>query len=230
MSIDTKPRLAIVPARGGSKRIKRKNIRHFNGVPIIIRTLETIKNSGLFGTIHVSTEDKEIFNLVESAGFPPGFLRPTELADDHTPVADVLIDVVNKTCSSNAFGSIALIFPTAVFLTSNILSKAMTKFESLPIGSEMVSVSQFPVPVEWCYRRSAGGELFAREPDKLMQRSQDLENSFYESGQFVFYDQVTIGSMIAGEKQTRLFGFEMEGHVVDIDTEADWRLAEKLLA
>ena len=118
-------RLAIIPARGGSKRILNKNIKNFCGKPIISYIIETASNTNLFSKIHISTEDKEIFNLVSSMGLVPDFERPKNLADDHTPLMPVIKYVVEKYKKINqTYEEVWLLFPCSPLITESDLNGA----------------------------------------------------------------------------------------------------------
>lgn len=222
-------RLAVVPARGGSKRLPRKNIKMIGGSPSIIHVLNTIAKTKLFDEIHVSTEDHEISSLVSEFGYGPVFMRPNSLAEDDVPIADVLEFVTEEYAKIGfSFSTVAIIFPTALFLDAVELEDAIKKFELLPgEGREMLSVQRYPVPVEWSYQLNRNGELIAKNPEKLKLQSQLLDDSFYESGQFVLYDEVRI-AIGKSEQQYQKYGYELESFAVDIDDERDWELAKRL--
>ena len=222
-------RLAIVPARGGSKRLPRKNIKMIGGRPSVIHVLNTIAETELFHEIHVSTEDHEILSLVSEFGYDPGFMRPKSLAEDDVPIADVLKFVTEEYAKIGfSFSTTAIIFPTALFLDAVELEDAVAKFELLPgEGREMLSVQRYPVPVEWSYNLDTNGELIAKNPEKLKLQSQLLDDSFYESGQFVLYDEARI-SIGTGKHHYKKYGYELASFAVDIDNERDWELAERL--
>ena len=117
-----KKRLAIIPVRGGSKRIIRKNVKPFLGKPIILMVLDQVSASNLFTEIHVSTEDKEISELVSKAGYQPRFSRDASLAGDETPLSDVLKSVLKEYHKiGESFETIALIFATAVLIDHHVL-------------------------------------------------------------------------------------------------------------
>lgn len=221
-------RLLIVPARGGSQRIARKNIKNFLGKPAILRVLSQAKLAGVFDKIHVSTEDTEIFEIVSQAGYKPDFPRSFELAGHDIPVADVVEFVVEEyQRRDNFFDTIVLAFPTAFMTTAKIFVDAIETFEDLPAASQLISVSRFAVPIEWAYDMASDGELKARQPEKLTHRSQDLRKTFHETGQFVIYDTL---SVFRSNGTNRKFGFDAGGLSIDIDDEDDWNLAEQILS
>ena len=221
-------RLVIIPARGGSKRIPRKNIKEFLGKPIIVRVLEEIAKSGLFDHIHVSTEDPEICKVVTNAGFAPPFSRPIDLAGDFTPLSDVLQSVVSQyRVRGIIFDTIALVFATAVMLDARTLKNAVKFYEAdgIQTNSQLISVSKYPVPIEWAMRMDSSGALIPVDKHALATRSQDLKSAWYETADFVLYREVGIlSNNIHAERR----GFEIPHIPVDVDTMDDRLLAEQL--
>lgn len=217
-------RLAVIPARGGSKRIPRKNIKPFYGKPIILRVLDEISSSGLFDEIHVSTEDDEIRDIVSEAGFSPKFLRAPSLSGDYVPLADVLASVIHEYGAlGESFNTIAMIFATAVLLDRDTLVKAVSEFERGDRMIQMISVAKYPVPIEWAMRMGEGGLLDPVDAVKLSMRSQDLADAWFETADFVLYSEQSI---LSHNVNSRRRGFRVPHIPVDIDTEADWQTAE----
>jgi len=219
-------RLAIIPARGGSKRIPRKNIKPFYGRPIILRVLDEVSSSGLFDEIHVSTEDAEIGEVVSAAGFPPKFQRSQALSGDFVPLRDVLTSVVRQYKELGiSFDTIAMIFATAVLLDRDTLASAINQFETGDTNVQMISVAKYPGPIEWAMRKDENGTLEPVNREKLSMRSQDLPDAWYETADFVLYNENGILSSSTCSKRR---GFELPYIPVDIDTLHDWLLAEIL--
>ena len=219
-------RLAIIPARGGSKRIPRKNIKTFFGKPIILRVLDEVSASGFFGEIHVSTEDREITEIVSRAGYPPRFQREPELSGDDMPLSGVLRSVVSRYKDlGESFDTIALIFATAVLLDRRTLSSAVSRFEKGDTSVQMVSVAKYPVPVEWAMRMDEAGMLDPLKREKLGIRSQDLLEAWYETADFVLYDEQSIFS---NDVHSPKRGFAIPYMSVDIDNHEDWELTRRI--
>lgn len=221
-------RLVIIPARGGSKRIPRKNIKEFQGKPIIVRVLEEVSKSGLFDYVHVSTEDSEISEVVSRAGFAPPFRRPPELAGDFTPLSDVLQSVVAEYRAQGIiFDTIALVFATAVMLKAKTLQDAVRLYEidGLTTTSQLISISKYPAPIEWAMRMDSSGVLSPIDKQGLLIRSQDLKSAWYETADFVLYSEAGI---FTNDIHAERKGFEVTHIPVDIDTIDDWRFAEQL--
>ena len=148
-------RLAVIPARGGSKRIPDKNIRNFCGRPMLAHILSAANASGLFTTIHVSTDSQRIRDVAGKIGSPPDFLRPDELARDDTPIMPVLRYVLEEYANRGLhFDEVWLLMACAPLIEASDLISASTF--SQKVGSEhpLVAVSEYPVPIEWAFKRS----------------------------------------------------------------------------
>ena len=184
-------RLAIIPARGGSKRIKNKNIINFLGMPMIGYTLRACRESGLFDKIHVSTDSDTIKKTSENLGFSVDFMRAPELADDHTPLMPVLHSVVREYAKlGQDFDTVSMIMPCAPLLEASDLIQAYRVFEQHRPRKPLMAVAPFPVPVEWAYKRLENGELVPVTPGAYAIRSQDLGKKYYDTGTFYFYEEI----------------------------------------
>lgn len=180
--------IAILPARSGSKRIKNKNIVDFCGKPIIAYALEAASKSQLFDKIHVSTDSNEIKNIVESLGYPVEFMRPSELSDDIVGTIPVLQWVLNEYSSRNETYEVVFnIMPAAPFLKPDDLTEAYELYLKHNKKHPLHVVSEFPVPIEWAYRRDEEGMLEPVQPGAYAIRSQDLEKAYYETGPFSIF-------------------------------------------
>ena len=219
-------RIAIMPARGGSKRIPRKNIVPFCGKPLMVHCLDAAKESGLFDEIHVSTDDAEIFAVAEAHGFPPGFLREAALADDFTPIRPVLRWVMDRFAArGRKFDVCCLLFPTAPLIEASDLKAASGLLDHSGGALPVMAVSRFPCPVEWAFRRAEDGALTEVTPGKSEIRSQDLEEAWYDSGTFSFFPAETLRK----DGAAGFLGYPLARHkAVDIDTPEDLDLAERL--
>ena len=184
-----KKRLAIIPARGGSKRIIRKNIKTFLGKPIILRVLDQVSASNLFTEIHVSTEDKEISGLVSKAGYQPRFSRDASLAGDETPLSDVLKSVLKEYHKiRESFETIALVFATAVLIDHHVLERAMEEFDKGDTSVQLLSVAKYPAPIEKAMRMGSDNKLFPANLKSIALQSNNLSEAYFETGDFVIYD------------------------------------------
>lgn len=215
--------VAIITARGGSKRIPRKNIRDFCGKPIMAYSIEAALKSGLFSEVMVSTDDEEIAQIAIQYGAKVPFYRSEATSNDFAGTGDVLKEVIAEYRKrGQEFDFMCCIYPTAPFVTAEKLQGA---FNTL-IEKEADCVSpytrfSFP-PQRGYYIRD--GKLKAVDPDKLPCRSQDLEPIFHDVGQFYFYRMSTFG---VGKKPYVHIPLEIsDTEVQDIDNYEDWEIAE----
>ena len=214
--------LAIVPARGGSKRIPRKNIRPFLGRPILARVVETLLASGCFAEVMVSTEDDEIAAVARSAGAAVPFRRSRENANDTATTAAVLLEVL--AAYERSFASFCCVYPTAVFVTPEVVERGYELLQASGADT-VIPVLRFSFPIQRAFRVQQG-ELKMFQPEHMSTRSQDLEPAYHDAGQFYwartarFLEQKTLYA----RKAVPLVLDEMQAH--DIDSEEDWRIAE----
>ncbi|WP_045226161.1 pseudaminic acid cytidylyltransferase [Methyloterricola oryzae] len=221
-------RLAVIPARGGSARIPRKNIRLFAGRPIIAHSIEAALSAGLFDRVMVSTEDTEIAQVAQHWGAEIPFMRPPSLADAHTGTHAVVRQAVQWHLEhSQPVEHACCIYATAPFVRAQDLSEAYRKL--VESGKSFVfSVTQFEFPIQRALSLSRDGAVHALYPQFRETRSQDLEPAWHDAGQFYW------GTAGAWLDNTALFspaslGFALPSHrVQDIDTEEDWQRAEVL--
>jgi N-acylneuraminate cytidylyltransferase len=179
-------RLAVIPARGGSKRIPDKNIRPFLGKPIIAYSLSAACESGLFDMIHVSTESDKIRAVVEGLGYAVDFCRDPALADDHTGVMPVLEWVVRRYLDrGKAFRDVCLLMACAPMIEASDLVAAARSYE-LCGCQPLLAVASYPAPPQQALQRGPNGRLASERPDLFKRRSQDLEPMVYDSGTFLF--------------------------------------------
>lgn len=218
-------RLAIIPARGGSKRIPHKNVKPFLGKPIIAYSIEAALGSGLFDEVMVSTDDEQIAETARHYGASVPFMRSAATADDYATLADVIDEVLARYKESGVvFDSFCCILATAPLLRPVRLGEAFRMLESERFDS-VFPVLRFSYPVQRCLRMEEG-RIGMVWPEYARSRSQDLEPRYHDSGQFY--------CMWTEEfrKQKRLFAANSgavvlsEMEVQDIDTEEDWTLAE----
>lgn len=223
-------RIAIIPARGGSKRIPDKNIRDFCGKPMIAYVLETAKESGLFDLIHVSTENKRIIQLVEDLGFPVDFERPKDLADDQTPIMPVLKYVTERYLAlGKNFDQVCLLMACSPLLEPTDLDEAAKLFEKIGGTKTILAVAPFPVPIEWSFERSDSGVLFPVQPGKFAIPSQEMKTKYYDAGAFAFFSVHRVLKAKGAGDDTNFVGYILPRYkAIDIDNEDDWVFAEIL--
>ena len=220
--------VAIIPARGGSKRIPRKNIKNFLGVPMLARTIGTLKSSRLFQKIIVSTDDSEIASVAIGAGAEVPFLRDPQLADDHTPTAPVIADTLIRYASENnvEFDLCCCVYPCNPILNIETIAQAKNYLEKTS-ANFVFPVCRYPHPVQRSMKRMESGKMVFNYPEHELTRTQDLEELFHDAGQFYFG---TVTAWVSGKKMhTDGIGMTIPAHqVIDIDTPEDWERAELL--
>ncbi len=217
--------VAIITARGGSKRIPRKNVKEFLGKPILLYSIEAALNSGIFEEVMVSTEDEEIAELARQAGAVVPFMRGDENANDFATTTDVLLEVVGeyeKRGKNFEFG--CCIYPTAPFVTAEKLRDGMEKLAASDADTLMPVVPfSFPPQRGMVIREE---KLQFVQPEHALTRSQDLEHWYHDVGQFYCFRTenfkrnkiLTVGNVLPYVVS------ELE--VQDIDTISDWKIAE----
>jgi pseudaminic acid cytidylyltransferase len=221
-------RLAVITARGGSKRIPKKNIAPFCGKPMIAYALEAVADSGMFDKIHVSTDSEEIRDVVEKLGFPVDFMRDSALADDYTGLVPVLRWVVEQyRIRGEYFEQICCVMPTAPLIRSKDFVEAFKIFNRHHAQHPLLVVARFPVPIEWAFRRGEGGLLTTISPESLVIRSQDLQHAYYECGPFTLFSpqHLIVDNPLTGRVLSYMLPAE---YAVDIDTPEDMAYAERL--
>ena len=234
--------IAIITARGGSKRIPRKNIKEFCGKPIICYSIEAALESGVFHTVMVSTDDEEIAQIAREAGAEVPFFRSEATSNDYAGTADVLKEVIDTYADmGQTFDYGCCIYPTAPFVTGQKLKDAMEKLMCLKIdmhstpndratlptvATTVMPVVAYSFPPQRSVRIGQDGYLEKLDPVKYEMRSQDLEPIYHDAGQFYGFDikafQAT-GQLI-GDKVLPIVVSELE--VQDIDNFEDWTIAE----
>ena len=223
-------RIAIIPARGGSKRIPNKNIRDFCGKPMIAHILQAAQESELFDEIHVSTDSETIRETVENLGFGIEFMRPPELADDHAPIMPVLKYVMETYASSGRqFDQAWLLMACAPLVEPSDLQQAAQLFDQAGGESPVLSIAEYPAPIEWAFSRATDGKMTPVQPGMFSVRSQDLGKKYFDAGVFVVFPaRVVMQSEGAGSDEGVIGYVIPKSNAVDIDDEADWILAEAL--
>lgn len=219
-------KLAIIPARGGSKRIPRKNIKDFLGKPIIAYSIETALQSGLFDEVMVSTDDAEIAEVAVRYGAKVPFLRSAENSNDHAGTGAVLKEVLTQyETAGQQFDVACCIYPTSPLLTAVNLSAGYAKLSEGGYNT-VLSVTEYSYPVWRSYKEEANGTIQPLFPQYMKSRSQDLEPVFHDAGQFYWFsvaEFLKTGSLLSDNNGSVVLS-NLE--VQDIDTETDWQLAE----
>ena len=217
--------LAIIPARGGSKRIPRKNILNFLGKPIIAYPIFAALRSNLFDEVMVSTDDTEISAIAASLGAQVPFLRSTDTAHDKAVLCEVVMEVLAAyKARGQEFQSVCCILPTAPFVTAEDLQHCHSLLCDRAVDA-VVPIVRFSFPIQRAFR-CRNGLVSMVWPENMHVHSQDLEPTYHDAGLFYW---IKTDSLL---KQKKLFadrtaGYEIaEARAQDIDTQADWDLAE----
>lgn len=217
--------LCIIPARGGSKRIPKKNIKDFCGLPLIAYSIQTAIKSGVFDKVIVSTDDEKIAEVAQKFGAIVPFVREATLSDDYATSSDVVRDAILK-CGNN-FSQICCLYATAPLLTSDILREAALKFQSEKCEF-LFSATEFGFPIQRAIRLDINGSVSMFYPEFELTRSQDLEKSYHDAGQFYF------GTKSAWLSKKPIFAPHSRAFILprnlvcDIDTIEDFEFAKKL--
>lgn len=217
---DHPTRIAIIPARGGSKRIPRKNIKPFLGVPMLHWPLRAAQASGLFDRIVVSTDDRAIADSARDAG-AEALMRPADLSDDHTGVVPVLRHALRA--AGQGVDEACLIYATAPFLRAEDLRRG---HDALDGACFTLSVTSFPFPIQRALLRGPQGRVAMFQPEHEQTRSQDLPEAFHDAALFAW------GTRAAWLSDRALYGpdtamVDIPRHLVqDVDTPEDWTRAE----
>ena len=221
-----KKAIAIITARGGSKRIPKKNIRNFCGKPMIAYSIEAALDSGLFDEVMVSTDSREIADIAVTCGAAVPFFRSAETSDDFASTSDVLLEVIRRYRElGQRFDYMCCIYPTAPFLTAEKLKEAMRLME-LEQPVSVMPVVRFSYPPQRCFVQREDGTIAYKYEEYLRSRSQDLEPLYHDAGQFYLYHTETYLRFNGVVRENILPIIVPESEVQDIDTEEDFKIAE----
>ncbi|MFV0437382.1 MAG: pseudaminic acid cytidylyltransferase [Desulfopila sp.] len=219
-------RLAVIPARGGSKRIPRKNIKAFCGKPMIAWSIEAAVQSGCFDQIVISTDDAEIAGISQQYGATVPFMRPAELADDHTGTIPVIQHALNWFIKNGAsLSAVCCLYATAPFVNGGDLRRGLDLLNKSNCDYSF-SVTSYAFPIQRAIRITEAGRVEMFHPEHFITRSQDLEEAYHDAGQFYW------GRPDAWLAEKMIFATTSvpvvlpRYRVQDIDTPEDWQRAE----
>lgn len=218
--------VCVIPARGGSKRIPKKNIRPFLGKPIIAYSIQAALETGVFDTVIVSTDTEEIASVAAQYGAEIPFMRSADLSDDFTSTHDVVKDAATRCVALDPkLEFICCLYATAPLVTSSYLKEGFEKLKNSS-ATMAYSVTAFDFPILRSVQISEDGSTQMFWPEYERSRSQDLPKAFHDAGQFYWYrvEDLLAGKPISFNGSLPVI---LPGELVqDIDTEEDWKLAE----
>jgi len=220
-------KIAIIPARGGSKRIPRKNLKSFCGRPIIGYTISAALESGVFDRIIVTTDDKEIANVARGLGAEVPFVRPAELSNDNATTVPVIAHAIAWASENwSPVEYACCIYATAPFVSANDIREAYQRLVDDRVTGYVFSATSFPFPIQRAFRITSSGHCSMFQPQHYNTRSQDLEEAFQDAGQFYW------GSAQSYLSAKFFFSDDSKPFIIpryrvqDIDTLQDWTRAE----
>lgn len=221
-------KVAIIPARGGSKRIPRKNIKDFFGKPMIAWSIEAALKSKCFDRVIVSTDDQEIAEIAKQYGAEVPFMRSAELSDDNAGTTPVIKQAIQwLTDHSQAPHLVCCIYATAPFVRANDIQRGLEQLEQTDV-SYAFTVTSYAFPIQRAIKITENNSIEMFSPEHFQTRSQDLEEAYHDAGQFYW------GKVDAWMSEKVIFGSEStpvilpRHRVQDIDTPEDWDRAEWL--
>lgn len=219
-------KIAIIPARGGSKRIPRKNIKDFLGKPIMAYSIDAALTSGIFDEVMVSTDDGEIAEIAKRYGASVPFMRSSKNSDDHSTTIDALIEVLNGYNNIGQDYSIGCcIYPCAPFVTADVLKDGYTKLTEDGFNF-IFTATAFESPIQRALRKNEQGRISSFYPEFSNVRTQDLEKAYHDAGQFYWFrTKSLIQNKSVWNDNTGMIEIN-NACVQDIDTLNDWSIAE----
>jgi pseudaminic acid cytidylyltransferase len=220
--------ICIIPARSGSKRIPKKNIKLFNGKPIITYSIRTALESELFDKVIISTDSEEIAELAEKNGAEAPFLRPSKYASDTATTAEVIVHALSWYKNHSEFWDIACcLYPTAPFCRPDDLNKGLNLLKSKNAPA-VIPVCEFPYPILRSLKINNNGKIEMNWPEYELTRSQDLHDAYHDAGQFYW---IRVSKFNLNPRLMPVGTLPLvlpRSRVVDIDTPNDWEYAETL--
>lgn len=220
--------VCIIPARGGSKRLPRKNLKPFDGRPVILHSIAAARRAAVFDRIVVSTDDPEIADLAAASGAEIPFVRPADLSDDHTPTAPVVRHAVDAlTAAGETIAAVCCLYATAPFVQPSDLRAGLRALRDHDVAFTFAATT-FPFPVQRGFTLRDDGTAALLWPEHAGTRSQDLPEVYHDAGQFYW------GSPAAFARHDAILGAPVRPillprhRVQDLDTQEDWVRAEAM--
>ena len=223
-------KIAIIPARGGSKRIPRKNIKEFHGKPMIAYPIEAAIASGCFDKVIVSTDDTEIAAVAAKHGAEVPFLRPAEISDCYTTTMDVIAHAIHW-CQREGWDveAVCCLYATAAFVLPEDLQQGYALFRDSGVQFAF-SATSFPFPIQRAIKLDEFGSVSMFLPENELVRSQDLEEAYHDAGQFYWGKTSAFLAKLSMFSPHSRAVILPRNRVQDIDTPEDWELAESLFS
>jgi pseudaminic acid cytidylyltransferase len=219
--------ICVIPARGGSKRIPRKNIKDFFGKPIISYSIKAALESNCFDQIIVSTDDDEISAVAIKYGAQVPFKRPSELSDDFSTTSSVVKHAIEKQDINQTIINVCCLYATAPFIDAATISKSYEKFKNSD-ANYCLGITSFPFPIQRALKILNTSYLSMFEEENFHKRSQDLDESYHDAGQFC-WGKVTAFTNELPIYSTQTIPYILPRHLAqDIDTTEDWERAEAM--
>lgn len=223
-------KLAVIPARGGSKRIPRKNIKPFCGKPMIAYAIEAARATGLFAHVVVSTDDPEISAIAKKYGAETPFERPSELADDYTPTVPVIAHAITFFESMGlSFDYVCCIYPCVPLIQFKDIEAALKLLQDTNEADYSLPITAFTSPIQRALRCNPSGRLTSFFPEYELRRTQDLELAYHDAGQF-YWGRKKAWLTNPNIHQSAIGLLIPNWRVVDIDTQEDWERAERMFS
>jgi pseudaminic acid cytidylyltransferase len=224
-----KKRLAIIPAREGSKRIKNKNLKKFHKKPLIYYSIKSTLDSGIFDKIHISSDSQKILNYSERQGIKTDFVRPKKLSDNLTGLFQVIEYVADQyKRMGNVFDEIWLIYATNPFISKEIIKKCSRQYNKISNNKSnaLITVTKYNYPTQWAHKIKNKGFLAPLDKKGIKLRSQDLLETYCDAGMINVYSYKKI---INNFNNIKYYPYELPLYKsVDIDTLEDFKIAEKM--
>lgn len=222
--------VAIIPARGGSKRIPRKNVRPISGRPLIAWAIDSALQSGEFEKVIVSTDDDEIADIALACGADVPFRRPIELADDFTPTIPVIAHAIETLRAQDlVVDEVCCIYPGAIFVTPTDLTRARQLLHAVPDADYVMAVVEYAHPIQRALAIAPSGLTIPVAAEHKLTRTQDLPPRYFDAGQFYWGHARAWIEAIPVHERAAAYVLK-RSQAVDIDTNDDWFLAERLHA
>ncbi|MEL0609374.1 pseudaminic acid cytidylyltransferase [Vibrio echinoideorum] len=223
-------KIAIIPARGGSKRIPRKNIKDFHGKPMIAYSIEAALTSGCFDKVIVSTDDAEIAEVASAYGADTPFLRPVNISNDYATTMDVMEHAIQWCLNAGwELEAVCCLYATAPFVRASDLRKGHDLLNKSDV-QYVFSATSFPFPIQRAIKLDNSGSVSMFSPENELVRSQDLEEAYHDAGQFYWGRSEAFLNKLSVFSPYSKVVLLPRSRVQDIDTLEDWVSAEHLFS